>query len=100
MSNFQGQGVYLYHFTKSHKHARHYIGFSEDVLQRFETHLKGNGNPLVRTVIDSGNTVEFIRFWKGADREFERKLKNRKNAAKLCPICNPRTWKKNGRKPI
>lgn len=30
-----------------------------------------------------------VRVWKGADRHFERRLKNAKHSWKFCPVCNP-----------
>ena len=82
------QGVYLLHFSRPYKGARHYIGYSDDIYARFQTHISGRGNPLVKACVDSGIVVTLVRVWQGADHTFERKLKNRKNSQALCPCCN------------
>ena len=85
--------VYLLHFEKPYKTEKrtiqHYIGFCErDLPQRMERHYKGQGSKLLRAVIKSGICVYPSRIWENVERNFERKLKNRKNAKKLCPTCN------------
>jgi predicted GIY-YIG superfamily endonuclease len=80
--------VYLLHFDKPLKHARHYIGFSTSLARRLEHHRKGSGSSLMAAVARAGIEFKVARTWK-ADRTFERSLKNRNNAPKLCPICNP-----------
>lgn len=81
--------VYLLHFDRPLKHARHYIGFSTSLKRRLEHHAKGTGSSLMAAVAKAGITFRLVRTWK-ADRTFERKLKNGKNAPHLCPICNPK----------
>lgn len=87
--------VYLLHITPRYKHARHYIGFTidDDALRRVGEHERGTkkGSPLVRAALDAGHTVKLAAVWPGADRNFERKLKNRKNAGKFCPCCNSKS---------
>lgn len=91
------EGVYLIHLQRKHHHASHYIGWSSDVDMRLEIHRKGkSGVALIRAVMKSGNSISVVRVWEGADRDFERKLKNRKKARLLCPICNPKSWSTNG----
>ncbi|RJQ25560.1 MAG: endonuclease [Peptococcaceae bacterium] len=72
--------VYLLHFAKNYRHAKHYIGFvdgGEDELQsRLQQHRAGTG-------ID----FELVRVWPNGDRNFERRLKNMKKASQYCPIC-------------
>lgn len=83
--------VYLLHFFPPLHHAKHYIGFTtdEDALRRSLEHKKGlqRGSPLIRAALKAGCTVKLARVWPGADRTFERSLKNRKNASKFCPCC-------------
>lgn len=81
--------VYLLHFDKPLKHAQHYIGWCKDDTadRRFATHLKGRGSALVRAAIQQGIGVTLVRQWEGKPRTFERQLKNRKNARRLCPCC-------------
>jgi predicted GIY-YIG superfamily endonuclease len=79
--------VYLLHFERPYFHARHYIGFTNDrIEQRLEEHKKGDGARLMQVITQAGIGFEVARTWEG-DRSLERQLKNRKNAARLCPIC-------------
>lgn len=82
--------VYLIHFDDKLAHAQHYLGFAEiPVRRRLQRHLDGRGSRLIRAVVNAGITVRLGRVWTGPDvtRDFERSLKNRRNARKLCPIC-------------
>lgn len=80
--------VYLIHFSRPYHHARHYIGFTSDYKVRFALHKQGKAARLTQVVVDSGIKLRLVRVWIGG-RTFERRLKNRKNAKLLCPICNP-----------
>lgn len=93
------QGVYILHFTKTYKGATHYIGFSTDIYARFAEHTSGRGNPLVKAALEAGSGILLVRIWEGADRTFERKLKNRKEAHRFCPCCNA-TLGKNAAKHV
>lgn len=78
--------VYLLHFDQPLHHARHYIGFCqsyEGLESRFEHHAKGHGSRLLRAV---GGGWKLVRLWTGS-RDDERRLKNRKEAPALCPVC-------------
>jgi len=77
------------HDRKPHFHAKHYLGYAEDLAARLERHRAGNGARLMEVVSAAGITWRLARTWPG-DRQLERKLKNRKEAPKLCPICNPK----------
>ena len=78
--------VYLLHFDTPLKHARHYLGFADNVDERLERHRAGNGSRLMAVIAEAGITWQLVRTWTG-DRKFERLLKSRRNAPKLCPIC-------------
>ena len=85
--------VYLLHFSKPYKHAKHYLGYVDgedyqDILDRLEKHRNGTGAKLTKVVSEAGIQLELVRFWVNVDRNFERMLKNRKNGPKLCPFCN------------
>ncbi len=89
--------VYLLCFERDYKGTQHYIGFVEsDLEQRIKCHKNGNGARFVE-VLKKENGIDFqvVRLWPEGDRKFERKLKNRKNAWQLCPICKERR-KSNG----
>ena len=80
-------GVYLLHFESPYQHARHYIGWAKDIDARVSAHVSGRGSKLTQAVHYAGIAMQLVRKWTGETRGFERKLKNRKNAAQLCPIC-------------
>ena len=84
-----GQPGYLYliHFDKPVAHAQHYLGYTTDLDKRFKRHAKLDGARLVRAAIQNGAECTVVRLWRNADKNFERKLKNRKNHRALCPIC-------------
>jgi predicted GIY-YIG superfamily endonuclease len=78
---------YLLHFERPYRHARHYLGFAEDLERRLELHRAGRGARLVEVVVAAGIGFQLVRTWEG-DRTLERTLKNRHNApARLCPLC-------------
>jgi len=81
--------VYLIHFNGAYKHARHYLGFSENLDKRICDHLCGQGARLMEVVTLAEIEWKVSRTWHG-DRGLERKLKNRHEAPKLCPVCNPK----------
>lgn len=79
--------VYLLHFSKPFKGAKHYIGFTDNLEQRLSDHRKGKGARILAVAKENGIDFELVRTWEG-DRKTERRLKNQKNAARFCPICN------------
>lgn len=84
------EGCYLLHFSDKYKHARHYIGFSTDIPARVALHNAGRSHArLTQAAARAGITMVLARVWVGASRDNERKLKNLRAAAKMCPFCNP-----------
>jgi predicted GIY-YIG superfamily endonuclease len=81
--------VYLICFNRAYKHARHYLGYSENLDKRITDHLCGMGARLMEVVTQAGIEWKVSRTWPG-DRKLERRLKNRHDAPRLCPICNPK----------
>jgi len=79
--------VYLLHFDTPYKHARHYLGSSDDVAERIERHRQGRGARLMEVIAQAGIGFQLARTWDGGRTE-ERKLKNQKNSPRLCPICD------------
>jgi predicted GIY-YIG superfamily endonuclease len=82
--------VYLIHFDKPYRHAKHYIGHCEDgkLEQRLARHRKGDGAKLLAVIQKAGIGWKVVRIWPDGDRELERKLKNRA-ATDKCPVCDP-----------
>lgn len=85
-------GVYLAHFDTRYRHAGHYIGWAEDIEARAAKHARGNGGRLMAVIKAAGIGFVIARTWPGESRTFERRLKNRKNAPRECPICQGRPW--------
>jgi hypothetical protein len=86
MSDGQAGVVYLLHFHRPYKHARHYLGFSEHLGKRLAAHRLGNGARLMEVIAGAGIGWTLARTWVG-DRALERRLKARKESPRLCPIC-------------
>jgi predicted GIY-YIG superfamily endonuclease len=89
--------VYLIHFNEAFKHARHYLGYAEDLDARLERHRSGDGARLLAVLKSAGIAWRCVRTWQG-DRKLERQLKNRHNAPKLCAICSGEQALKRARK--
>ena len=81
------QTIYLLHFDPPYKHAKHYIGITDDLRARLAKHARGTGARLMEVVTAAGINWQLARTWRG-DRQLERKLKNRKHAPLLCPLCS------------
>ena len=78
--------VYLIHFDKPYKHARHYLGSASDLNARLEEHRAGHGARLIQVIQEAGITWRLARTWEGG-RLLEHYLKMRKNSPRLCPLC-------------
>jgi hypothetical protein len=81
--------VYLIHFDVAYKHARHYLGWTLDLLARLQAHQDGRGARLMEVITGAGITWQLARTWPGG-RDRERAIKNRHEAPRLCPLCSPR----------
>jgi predicted GIY-YIG superfamily endonuclease len=81
-------GVYLLHISPPYKHARHYLGYADDIGARVAAHRAGHGARLTQVAVDAGCILVLARMWPDTNRTFERTLKNRKHAPRLCPVCN------------
>jgi len=85
--------VYLIHMDQKMFRAQHYLGYTslESVDQRLKRHLQNHGARMLAAANGKGITYRVVRVWKCDNwrdaRALERKLKGRKNAAQLCPVC-------------
>jgi predicted GIY-YIG superfamily endonuclease len=79
--------IYLLHLDKPLRHAKHYVGFADDLEARLERHANGHGARMLQVCRERGISWTLARTWTG-DRKFERRLKNRKDAPHICPICS------------
>ena len=79
--------IYLLHFEKPLAHAKHYIGYTENLPERLETHRTGRTKVRIMQVLHERDIGFYLaRVWRG-DRDFERHLKNCRDTTKRCPIC-------------
>lgn len=46
--------IYLIHFEKPYKHARHYLGYTNDLEKRLARHRNGNGARLIDVINNAG----------------------------------------------
>jgi len=84
--------VYLLHFDRPYRHARHYLGWTPgSVPARLRMHERGQGARLLAVVREAGITWQLARTWPGG-RVRERQLKRQGGASRCCPLCgvNPR----------
>lgn len=78
--------VYLLHFDQPYKHARHYIGWTEDLLARLDQHARGCGARLMTVISRAGIGFTLARVCEGT-RATERAIKNCGGAVRYCPLC-------------
>lgn len=88
--------VYLIHLGEPMAHARHYIGWARSVAARLAHHRRGTGAGFLAVAAERGIEFDVVRTWQNADKIFERHLKNRKNARRLCPVCRERELEAKG----
>ncbi len=81
--------IYLLHIHPPYKHARHYLGITQDLDARLRLHQDGQGARLTQVCIENGHKLELVRTWDGS-RNDERRLKNQENGQNLGPLCNPK----------
>lgn len=81
--------VYLLHFDRPYHHAKHYLGFTPGMIEdRVREHQCGRGARIIEVITNAGISLELARTWSG-DRKLERRLKNRHETPRLCPLCRP-----------
>lgn len=80
--------IYLLHFERPYRHAKHYIGWTADLMARLAAHRSGAGARLLAVLKSVGIGFECVRTWKGT-RTLERRLKTLGGASRLCPVCSP-----------
>lgn len=83
-------GVYIIHFEPAYRHARHYVGYADDIERRMDEHERGIGARLTQVAREAGIELILTRIWEGEGRDFERRLKRRKNTPRYCPLCRKR----------
>ena len=83
--------IYLVHFERPLKHAKHYVGFTDVTLrERFARHRSlarvRRGSALMRAVMEAGIAFKVVRTWPG-DRNRERQFKVDGHSSRRCPVC-------------
>ncbi|MBP2330617.1 putative GIY-YIG superfamily endonuclease [Kibdelosporangium banguiense] len=78
--------VYLLHFDKPYRHARHYVGWARRVNARLAQHAAGHGARLLQVVRAAGISWTLARTWQGT-RARERQIKSMGGASRRCPLC-------------
>lgn len=84
--------VYLLHFDRPYRHARHYCGWTTNLAERLATHRAGQGARLIDVITTAGIGFRLARTWSGA-RARERQIKRQGGLSRCCPLCGvrPRT---------
>lgn len=78
--------VYLLHFDRPYKHAKHYIGWTGDLDARLAEHRAGTGARLMAVLKEAGIGFQLAHTWSGS-RVRERQLKVQGGASRCCPLC-------------
>jgi predicted GIY-YIG superfamily endonuclease len=86
--------IYMLCFTQPYRHARHYVGWTEDLLDRLDRHAAGRGARLVEVITQAGIGFTLVRVCEGTRRR-ERAIKHAGGAVRYCPTCTPHP--RNGR---
>ncbi|WP_280254949.1 hypothetical protein [Nocardia wallacei] len=78
--------VYLLHFDRPYRHAKHYTGWTADLDARLAEHRAGRGARLLAVIGGAGIGWQLARTWDGT-RQRERQLKRTGGASRRCPMC-------------
>jgi predicted GIY-YIG superfamily endonuclease len=78
--------IYLLHFDRPLGHARHYTGWTRDLVRRLARHGRGQGARLLQVAHERGIKWTLAATWAGT-RADERKKKDSGSARRYCPIC-------------
>ena len=81
--------VYLLHFDRPYRHARHYCGWTSDLAGRLAEHRSGHGARLMAVINQAGIGFSLARTWAGT-RLRERQIKCQGGLSRCCPDCGAR----------
>jgi len=79
--------TYLLHFDRPYGHARHYVGWTQDLAARLQAHARGRGARLVQVVVKAGIGFRLARTWPESTRDREDLIKHAGGARRYCPEC-------------
>lgn len=88
----QKWNVYVLHFDRAYKHAKHYTGITNDFENRMEEHKKGQGARLTQVIKEAniGFKCVILSEWNtfSEAKSEEKRLKKRvKQPQRYCLIC-------------
>ena len=86
--------IYMLHFDQPYKHARHYVGWTDDLLDRLDTHARGHGARLVAVIGTPGSASP----WSASARApaaSNAPSRTQAEQVRYCPACTPHP--RNGR---
>lgn len=80
--------IYLLHFNQPLKHAKHYLGYSENnPEERIELHRQGKSKVRIMEVLFKANiSFSVVSIWTDKSRTDERKMKGRGKSS-ICETC-------------
>lgn len=78
--------IYLLHFERPFRHARHYLGWARNLEARLAHHEAGTGANILRHVAKAGIAWTLVRTWQEQTRTEERRLKKH-SSTRYCPVC-------------
>lgn len=77
--------MYLICFDQPYEHARHYMGWTQQLGVRLHLHRAGRGARLMDAVTKAGIGWKVVAIYYG-DRNEERRMKNHGHSRR-CPVC-------------
>lgn len=94
--------VYMLHLSVPYRHARHHVGWTDNLPARLRAHAAGRGARLIAVVLQAGIGFDLARTVPGS-RATERAIKRAGGAVRYCPVCTPRPlngkWARGGKTP-
>jgi hypothetical protein len=91
--------IYLLHFSRPFKHAKHYLGWAASLDRRLAHHGTAGGANLMIHVRRAGITWELARTWEGT-RAREAQLKRQGGKSRMCPLCGVKPVKPRTRRSV
>ena len=84
--------VYVIHFDRAYKHAKHYTGITINIETRMKKHRNGTGSRLMKVLKENNIGFRFSIIKEGLTfseaHAYEKYLKTKiKKPQRFCPIC-------------
>ena len=100
MSESEATVVYLLHFDQPLAHAKHYLGYTNNLERRIKEHRRGHsGSHIMRVLKQRGIGFVVARTWEGGTRADERRMKGR-GKGRMCPICKAEKSRERSPPPV